>query len=119
MPRRKLVDEADARPHLAAAVASESALSSYARANGIDGRSLNAWQINWSQRAPTPTMVDFVELVPAAAPARPPLTLRVCRGECTAITRTPRSRSATRRSSRSATPRSPTTCLTGAGRRAR
>lgn len=71
MAGRRIINEADARRCLAAVGASRSGLSDWARAHGIDGRSLNLWRVNLSRRgqarraAPVPRMV---ELVPVGAP---------------------------------------------------
>ena len=48
--RRKITDEREARRCLTAAARSGNAPGAWARANGIDGRSLNAWRINLARR---------------------------------------------------------------------
>ena len=79
---RKIEDEREARAFLKAAKSAGVPLKAWARARGIDGRSLNAWRINLARRgtdrtATTPwtrsagAMVlrprrALVELVPAA-----------------------------------------------------
>lgn len=81
MSRRKIHDEADARACIAAAARSGLTRPAWARAHGVDGRSLNAWSQNLERRAAPP--VRFVELVPAARiTATPePAPLRLRRGE--------------------------------------
>lgn len=49
--RRKIMDEREARRCLAAAAKTGKRVGAWARANGIDGRSLNAWRINLAKRA--------------------------------------------------------------------
>ncbi len=80
MSRRKIEDETDARSCLAAMEAEGGAIRSWARAHGIDGRSLHAWRMNfakWGDKVPASrarrthqvqaTMTSgLVELVPAA-----------------------------------------------------
>lgn len=48
--RRKITDEGEARRCLAAARKSGERAGAWARARGIDGRSLNAWRINLARR---------------------------------------------------------------------
>lgn len=48
--RRKISDEREARRSLAAAAAAGGTIRQWAHANGIDGRSLNAWRMNLKQR---------------------------------------------------------------------
>ena len=68
--RRKIEDERDARTCLRAAKAARVSVGEWARDNGVDGRSLNAWRINLSRsRAPEEaTKPRLVELVPATPP---------------------------------------------------
>lgn len=47
---RKVDDEIEARRCLAAAKAARQSAGEWARAHGIDGRSLNAWRVNLSRR---------------------------------------------------------------------
>lgn len=47
--RRKITDEADARRGLAAARRAGEHVGSWAQANGVDGRSLNAWRMALSR----------------------------------------------------------------------
>lgn len=69
MRRRKIKDEADAVECLAAVREAGVDAVSWAQANGVDARSLNAWRMNlgrrWSAR---PTRATLVELVAAPAP---------------------------------------------------
>ena len=90
---RKIDDELDARRCLAAAAKSRMTLGQWARAHGVDGRSLRAWQMNMSRRARStprsankstrarvrgPRPVGLVEIVPAAsAPPRARYVIRV------------------------------------------
>jgi hypothetical protein len=85
--QRKITDEREARRFLAAAHAAGGDLGQWARTNGIDGRSLNAWRMNLArrgtgsaQRRPTPSKLAaastprrsgsaLVELVPTPRPA--------------------------------------------------
>jgi hypothetical protein len=78
--QRKIEDERDARACLAAVRAAGGDVGTWARAHGVDGRSLNAWRVNLSRRssgerrerskrAPrtqlAPLAARLVELVPA------------------------------------------------------
>ena len=80
---RKIADETEARRCLRAARLAGLNAGEWARARGIDGRSLNAWRMNLAGRAtprttappgrPTtarPGALALVELVPAAASAK-------------------------------------------------
>ena len=70
MERRKIRDAADAADCLAAAAALGQAPTPWARANGVDARSLNAWRVGPPKRGPA--RVALVELVPTGAiPAAP------------------------------------------------
>ena len=78
--QRKITDEREARRCLAAARAAGGNVGRWARANGIDGRSLNAWRMNLARRGtggtPPPTKEStalrpraaLVELVPTSSP---------------------------------------------------
>ena len=69
---RKIEDERDARVCLRAARAAGVSAGEWARDNGVDGRSPNAWRVNLSRsgaRAEPASNLRLVELVPAA-PAR-------------------------------------------------
>lgn len=84
--QRKITDEREARRCLAAARRTGEGVGAWARANGIDGRSLNAWRVNLARRgdsskptrpaaatqSPTAMVVHpraaLVELVPASRP---------------------------------------------------
>lgn len=48
--QRKIEDEREARRSLAAAEAAGGTIKQWARANGVDGRSLNAWRMNLERR---------------------------------------------------------------------
>lgn len=67
--RRKIEDAQDARACLRSAKAAGVSVGEWARENGIDGRSLNAWRINLSRpgasQATTVSKLRLVELVPA------------------------------------------------------
>ena len=80
---RKIEDETEARRCLRAAKLAGLSAGEWARARGIDGRSLNAWRMNLAgrgaprttaapRRRPTPPRAAhaLVELVPAAASAK-------------------------------------------------
>jgi hypothetical protein len=66
--RRKIEDEREARRCLKAAKAAGLSAGEWARARGIDGRSLNAWRINLSRPMSEPEVqpLRLVELVPTA-----------------------------------------------------
>ncbi|MFT3770935.1 MAG: hypothetical protein QM820_36410 [Minicystis sp.] len=68
--RRKIEDERDARACLRAAKAARLSVGEWARDNGVDGRSLNAWRINLSRsrRPEVAAKPRLVELVPATPP---------------------------------------------------
>ena len=87
--RRKITDADDARRCLAAARRAGEPVGAWAQANGVDGRSLNAWRMNLARRGggsrrraraqaqparaalalrPRPALV---ELIPAPRPAPP------------------------------------------------
>jgi hypothetical protein len=87
--QRKIADEHEARRCLAAARRVGESAGAWARANGIDGRSLNAWRVNlarrgagWNTKRPRATTrspiamvvrprAALVELVPASRPGVP------------------------------------------------
>ena len=81
MSRRKIEDEAEARRCLLAIEREGWDIRTWARAHGVDGRSLHAWRVNlsrWSGRKPehrerepaaATTANGLVELVPSR-PAR-------------------------------------------------
>jgi hypothetical protein len=57
MARRKIEDEAEARRCLSAIEAEGGDMRLWARAHGIDGRSLHAWRVNfarWGKGDPAP-----------------------------------------------------------------
>lgn len=80
---RKIEDESEAQRYLLAARRSGLSAGEWARAHGVDGRSLHAWQMNLERRAegprprrrkPTPTrtahaLVELVPATPSIAPA--------------------------------------------------
>lgn len=66
MPGRKIRDEADARACLDAATRSGLPRAEWAKAHGINPRSLNAWRLNLDRGEVAPRALDFLELVPAA-----------------------------------------------------
>ena len=80
MAGRKIVDERDALECLDAAATSGGEFAAWARRNGIDGRSLQAWRLNlerggrWRGRD---SELRLVELV-----ASPPQTQPGCRVRC-------------------------------------
>ena len=71
MERRKVRDEAEARQALAAVERAGGRIGVWARANGIDGRSLRMWKLNLARRSASRPSgargpVTLVELVPTA-----------------------------------------------------
>ncbi len=69
MAGRRIFNEQDARRCLAAVKSSPNDLAAWARAHGIDGRSLNVWRVNLARRGgPRLRAVGpkLIELVPAA-----------------------------------------------------
>jgi hypothetical protein len=70
---RKIKDEGDAKACLAAVRAAGGDVGEWARANGVDGRSLTAWRNNLVRRGAgegEPEPPKLVEIVPAPS-ARP------------------------------------------------
>lgn len=74
---RKIRDEREARYSLTAARRAGGSVGAWARANGVDGRSLNAWRVNLARRSSTrrPAIgtavrprAGLVELIPATRP---------------------------------------------------
>ena len=51
--QRKITDELDAQRCLSAARRAGGDVGAWARANGVDGRSLNAWRMNLARRGST------------------------------------------------------------------
>ena len=80
MERRKIAGEAEARRALVAVTRSGNGLAAWARANGIDGRSLHAWKLALSRRGKKVGRPKLVELVPAAR-VEPPARYLVRVGE--------------------------------------
>ncbi|HMV70005.1 MAG TPA: hypothetical protein PKA64_24405 [Myxococcota bacterium] len=76
---RKIRDARDARLCLDAAATSSQSRVEWARAQGIDPRSLNAWRINLGvHRAPSqPASAPGLRLVERVAPAAPPPSPRL------------------------------------------
>ena len=71
---RKVHDEGEARRCLLAAKRAGLSAGEWARAHGIDGRSLHAWLVNLEQRTtlgPTPVAHALVEVVPDAEHVAP------------------------------------------------
>jgi hypothetical protein len=75
--RRKIENERDARACLRAAKAAGVSAGEWARDNGVDGRSLNAWRINLTRAgagveglAPKLRLVELVPTAPHRADAR-------------------------------------------------
>jgi hypothetical protein len=65
--RRKVVDARDARTCLLALAKSGESLRQWSRSNGVDGRSLRAWQarlVRQRAAAEEPMQTSVVELVP-------------------------------------------------------
>ena len=77
MAGRRILNEQDARRCLAAAKSARGGLAMWARAQGVDGRSLNAWRVNLGRRgvarvrAVVPKMVELVPTATLAAPRVP------------------------------------------------
>lgn len=72
MAGRRVRNEADARACLASERAAGGDSTGWARAHGLDGRSLNAWRLNLGRRSKSSgrravTRSPLVELVPAPA----------------------------------------------------
>lgn len=74
MERRKIRNAADAQECLAAAAANGQPPTDWARANGVDARSLNCWRLGPPKR--TPREVQLVELVPTPAATTVPAPSR-------------------------------------------
>jgi transposase-like protein len=70
--RRKITDEREARRCLAAASKTGERVGAWARANGIDGRSLNAWRMNLARRGSRATSARRATRPPTATVVRPP-----------------------------------------------
>jgi transposase-like protein len=73
MAGRKVRDRAEAEAALAAMAATGTTLARWARAHGLDGRSLNLWRLNLERRGgsrvSTYPGLRLVELVAESAPA--------------------------------------------------
>lgn len=70
MPGRKIRDAQDARHLLTELEASDLDTVAFARAHGVDGRSLNAWRLNLARRPRDPRPIRVVELV-TSTPSHP------------------------------------------------
>jgi hypothetical protein len=80
MAGRRIINEQDARRCLAAAEGTPGGAAAWARAHGVDARSLNCWRANLGRRAALKALAPrVVELVaaPAASVARAPFVLHV------------------------------------------
>jgi len=66
MARRKIASEAEARRCLAAVASSTLTVADWARAEGIDGRSLNMWRLNLARKTDEVLVPRLVELVSSA-----------------------------------------------------
>lgn len=71
MFRRKIRDAEEARACLATVEARGEPRAAWARANGIDARSLNAWRLNLERNTRRTGELRLVELVPTSPPAQP------------------------------------------------
>ena len=69
--RRKITDEREALRCLAAARRAGERAGAWARAHGIDGRSLNAWRINLARRGADTTPVRTAARLPVAMVVQP------------------------------------------------
>ena len=69
---RKITDQADARACLKAVKSSGASRIAWARAHGVDGRSLHAWALNLAKRGTSAaSQPRLVELVPGPTVAAP------------------------------------------------
>lgn len=68
MAKRKIRDHADAHQCLAEQASSGLSLASWARREGIDGRSLNLWRVNLARHGAKSVPTRLVELVPEQSP---------------------------------------------------
>jgi hypothetical protein len=82
MAGRKLFNEQDARRCLLAAKSWPGGLGAWARAHGVDGRSLNAWRVNLDSRGAVrvrtraPRLVELIPTAPRVVPG-PAFVLRI------------------------------------------
>jgi transposase-like protein len=85
MAGRKVFNEPDAQRCLAAVRRSEAPLGAWARAHGIDGRSLNLWRANLARRgqrrARPPQVVELVPVASRPAVTRGPVIIRAAGAE--------------------------------------
>lgn len=80
MAGRKIATEAEARACLDEVARVDGDRAAWARARGLDGRSLNAWRINLARRdrrRADPPVLRVVELVPAEVAVHAAPTYRV------------------------------------------
>ena len=83
MAGRKVFNEQDARRCLSAVKASRGELGAWARAHGVDGRSLNLWRVNLERRgvlrvrAASPKLVELVVAPPPVVGTGAPFVLRI------------------------------------------
>jgi len=83
MAGRKVFNEQDARRCLAAVKSSRVDLGTWARAHGVDGRSLNLWRANLERRggvrvrAAAPKLVEVVVVPTPGGDQRAPFLLRI------------------------------------------
>lgn len=82
MSKRKIESESEARRCLASVASSGLSLKEWARARGIDGRSLHAWKMNLERGSGVPTSartagMQLVELVPAPSSSSSRYVLRI------------------------------------------
>lgn len=76
MVGRKVRDAVEAAELLDAAEASQLERADWARSNGIDARSLNAWRLILGRHRQAPPSLRLVELVAASETSRTPLVVR-------------------------------------------
>ena len=83
MERRKIQDEDDARACLAEVAQSGLERAAWARAHGVDARSVNAWRLTVGRRDATaaPAPVRFIELVAPPVEPAPVYPVRIGRFE--------------------------------------
>lgn len=72
---RKIKNRRDAEACLASATTHEQAPTEWARANGVDARSLNCWRLAIERRRP-PSPLRLLELVTSPPAALPTYTVR-------------------------------------------
>lgn len=85
MERRKIANEAEARRALKAVARTGAGIAAWARAHGVDGRSLHAWDMVLARKATgrascRPGSATLVELVPTTVVSTARYVLRVGEG---------------------------------------